>query len=411
MQARKPSNGIRVRALDGDDELIAAAKLFRIAMVGLPNIGPLGSDLVAEIFEPGRAFGAFAGERLIGTTDSYTSVLVAPGGVELPHAAVTRVGVLPTHTRKGAATALLTAQLGDARSRGEVVASLRASDARIYERFGYGVATLSATLELDRAAASLRAPLRKGADARLVDVEKSWALLPAIYDRGRRRAVAIARPRYWWGLQERRSRGSEGPAYVAVCGPEGGETGYVRYRPIGLDNWFSSSRRTIVVDDFIAEEPEAYLVLVRHLLSVDLVHYIVFPDRPVDDPLPELFDNRRAVRVSELRDETWLRILDVPAALASRSYAGDRNVVLEVVDPILPENNARFRISREGARETDAPHDVRADISSLAVAYLGGGNWWRLAQAGRIEARNRKGVAALDELFATTMSPHAGTMF
>jgi GNAT superfamily N-acetyltransferase len=109
--ARAFGGRIEVRVLQGLQELVTAANVFRAAMVGLPNFGLSQEALVAELYEPGRAYGAFVDGQLIGTTDSYTSALRVPGGAELPHAAVTHVGVLPTHTRRGAATALLRTQI------------------------------------------------------------------------------------------------------------------------------------------------------------------------------------------------------------------------------------------------------------------------------------------------------------
>ena len=300
----------------------------------------------------------------------------------------------------------------EARERGEVVASLRASDARIYERFGYSVASSSARLEVEREAAKLRPDGARGGDVRLVDPDQAWPLLAETYARQPAgRAGAIARPSYWWRLQQLRRQGAAEPEYVAVSGAPGQEAGFVRYHPIGIENWFSGARRTVVVDDFVAEGLDAYGALIGHLLSVDLVDVIVFASRPIDDPLPELIEDRRAVRVAEIRDETWLRLLDVRAALAARSYAGRSEVVLEIVDPLMPENSGRFRIFPEGVTQTGAPANARADVSALAAAYLGGTRWWQLQQAGRVSERDAGAIAALDGLFAAANLPHAGTVF
>ena len=85
-----------------------------------------------------------------------TSGLTLPGGVVVGHAAVTHIGVLPSFTRKGIATELIQHQLRDIAARGEVVATLRASEATIYERYGYGVASSSQTVEVQTARAELR---------------------------------------------------------------------------------------------------------------------------------------------------------------------------------------------------------------------------------------------------------------
>lgn len=347
-----------VRVLVHDDELLAAATVFRTALVGLPPL-PHGADL-PRLFEPGRTLGAFVDGELAGTADSYSGWLVVPGGKRVPHAAVTHVGVLPTHTRRGIVTELLRHQLADLARRGEVVATLRASEAVIYERFGYGVASSFARRELSRRDARLRDTVPGGGRVRLVDATASWKLLTRIYESGEVfRAGAIHRPDHWWRLQELRRGGETGPSYVAVHGPADAEEGFVRYHPIDTAEWFTSRERTIVVDDLVATTPEAYTGLIRHLLAVDLVDRIVFPHTALDDPLAALLTDERAVRTVSVSDETWLRILDVPAALDGRTYRSAPAVVLAVTDDLLPENTGSYLITAEGAARTDAPPTCR----------------------------------------------------
>ncbi|WP_248963662.1 GNAT family N-acetyltransferase [Sphaerisporangium perillae] len=398
-----------VRVLGHEDELLAAAAVFRAAMVGLPPF-PAGAD-IAQLFEPGRTLGAFVDGELAGTADSYSSRLVVPGGARVPHAAVTHVGVLPTHTRRGVVTALLRRQLADIAERGEIVATLRASEAVIYERFGYGVAGSYAHRELSRRRAHLRDTVPHGGRVRLVDGSSSWKLLAQIYESGAVWTGAIDRPDYWWRQQEQRHNGDPGPAYVAVHGPAGAEDGYVRYHPINTAEWFTSQDRVIVVDDLVAATPEAYAGLIRYLLGVDLVDRIVFPFTAVDDPLAVLLTDDRAVRTSSIRDETWLRIIDVPAALARRGYRGSGSLVLAVTDRLLPGNTGTYLIGAQGATRIEAPADLAVDVATLGALYLGGSRWWQHARAGRVAVHRDGAVEIAEELFGTDALPFAGTVF
>jgi predicted acetyltransferase len=90
----------------------------------------------------------------------------------------------------------------------------------------------------------------------------------------------------------------------------------VRYHPTGSANWFGSAHRTIVIDDFVATTPEAHHGLARRLVSVNLVDRIVLLPAPVDSPLRFLLTDERALAPAWVRDETWLRLIDVRAALA-----------------------------------------------------------------------------------------------
>ncbi|MFC9660492.1 GNAT family N-acetyltransferase [Nocardia sp. NPDC127606] len=396
---------VDVDTLHGDDDLHAAGALFRAAMVGLPPLPPHRDHLS----EPGRTLGARIDGRLVGTAESYTSWLVVPGGARVSHAAVTHVGVLPTHTRRGVLTALLRRQLDDITERGEVVATLRASEGSIYERFGYGVASSFARLELHRGRARLRDTVPPSGPVRFVEPADAWKLFPQIYATA---AIcwtgAIDRPDYWWKLKERTAAE---PVYTVTHGEVGAEDGFARYHPVDTANWFTSRERTIVVDDLVATTPQAYLGLVRHLLSVDLVDKVTFAFAPVDAPLRHLFTDERAVGVAGVHDETWLRLVDVPTALARRTYRDASPVIVEVEDAIRTANTGRYRISAEQVVRVDEPADVTVDVATLGAIYLGGSTWRQLALAGRVVEHRAGAVAAADSLFATPALPFSGTFF
>jgi len=84
-----------IRVLDGEDELLAAANVFRTAMIGFPPLSNLAPGQITTLLEPGRTVGAFVEDQLVGTTDAVTSRLTLPGGAVVGHAAVTHIGVLP----------------------------------------------------------------------------------------------------------------------------------------------------------------------------------------------------------------------------------------------------------------------------------------------------------------------------
>src|SRR3984957_16119417 len=170
-----------IRVLDSEGDLVAAANLFRTAMVGFPPLSGLAPGQITTLLERGRTIGAFVDDQLVGTADALTSGLTLPGGPIVGHAAVTHVGVLPSFPRKGIATDLMRHQLHDVAARGEIVATLRASEATIYERYGYGVASSSQTVEVRTARAELRPGVAAGGSVRLLDAERGWDELPRIY--------------------------------------------------------------------------------------------------------------------------------------------------------------------------------------------------------------------------------------
>ncbi|HWS94540.1 MAG TPA: GNAT family N-acetyltransferase, partial [Mycobacterium sp.] len=257
-----------IRVLDNKGDLIAAANVFRAAMVGFPPLSNLAPGQITRLLEPGRTIGAFAGGQLVGTADAVTSGLTLPGGAIVGHAAVTHIGVLPSFTRQGIATDLIRHQLDDIAARREVVATLRASEATIYERYGYGVASSVQTVEVQTARAKLRPDVGAGGPVRLLDMAEAWDALPRIYAGNRpSRAGTVDRSEVWWQGLRMRTESSPGPSYVAVHGEPGSESGFARYRPVDTEAWFISDQRTIAVEDFFAPSTEAYLGLLRFLLG------------------------------------------------------------------------------------------------------------------------------------------------
>jgi predicted acetyltransferase len=401
-----------IRVLDTEGDLVAAANVFRTAMVGFPPLPNLPPGQITKLLEPGRTVGAFVGGQLVGTADAVTSGLTLPGGAIVGHAAVTRIGVLPSFTRQGIATDLMHHQLRDIAARGEVVATLRASEATFYERYGYGVASSSQTVEVQTARATLRLDVGTGGPVRLLDLAESWDVLPRIYAGNRpSRPGTIDRPGVWWQGLRLRTESSSGASYVAAHGKPGSESGFARYRPVDTEAWFVSDQRTIAVEDFFAPTMEAYLGLLRFLLGLDLIDRVVFWMLPVDDPLPWLLVDRRAVRVTAVHDETWLRVVDAHQALTARRYFGEGAVTIAVNDPLLQNNSASFTIAGDGAEPTHRRAQLHVGVEGLAAVLLGGATWRSLAVAGLARADDPAALVAADRLFAVRDAPYAGFFF
>ena len=96
----------------------------------------------ARHLDPGHQYWALDGDVPVATAGTYDHRIRIPGG-DIPIAGVTLVGVHPSHRRRGILRELMRRQLDDAHERGEAVAVLWASEAAIYGRFGYGMATTS----------------------------------------------------------------------------------------------------------------------------------------------------------------------------------------------------------------------------------------------------------------------------
>src|ERR1700722_7429906 len=145
-----------------------------------------------------------------------------------PFAAVSAVGVHPTHRRRGLLRQLMARALADGRDRGEAVAGLLASESVIYGRFGFGHATAAAELTIDSARSAFLSPAPE-LDVRFLDRAEAGKILPELFDRQRRvRAGEPSRDAATWEdiLDDRPQRRHGGRGlFVAAC-----DEGYVTYR-------------------------------------------------------------------------------------------------------------------------------------------------------------------------------------
>ena len=350
-----------------------------------------------------RMHAAREGDRIVGGAGVFPFELTVPGGTAAC-AGVTVVGVLPTHRRRGALTAMMRAQLDDVRERGEPVAALWASEEVIYRRFGYGLASLSCEIAVPSGHASLREPRDERATPQLVPLEGAKTVIAPIYERVRACTPGMfARTDTWWETRslpdppDRRQGGGEKNALVLEL--DGEPCGYALYR---IHSKFESGSAAGHVDviEAVADGPVATRELWRVLLDMDWKATLKAHLLPIDHPLMHqlTYPRRMQMRVG---DGLWVRLVDVGAALAARAYADEGPVVFEVEDAFLPDNGGRWRITSGKAERTDDEADLALDVGELGAAYLGGFTFGELVRAGAVRELKEGGAARADAVFLT----------
>lgn len=348
--------------------------------------------------------------RPVGTVNSWVAPLTVPGGGTLDSWAISSVTVAPTHRRRGMATALLGAELRTAQSLGVPAAILTVSESVIYGRWGFGPATFATAWSVDAKRVRWAGGETPG---RLAFTE------PDEYrETGRRvldrvmagRAGEIGMTPY---LADRLIGPLTGSSerdkhrLVRYDSPTGEPEGFVNFTVTETSDFV---RHTVEVHYLAAATDAALTALWRFLLELDLVAEVKAWTRGVDEPLHALVSDVRGARVTALDDHLWVRILDVPAALAARGYERDGSLVLDVTDELgLADGRYRLTVT-EGVgvvtATTDAP-EVTLPVAALGSVYLGHDCARALAVAGRITGD----TAALDRLFRTATPPRLSTWF
>jgi predicted acetyltransferase len=344
------------------------------------------------------------------------------GGTLVPVAGLTWVGVHPDHRRRGLLTAMMRHHFEQTRSEGVHVSALHASEPAIYGRHGYGLASLELSVDLGRGT-TFTAPHLEDEAASLV------TRVTAMTDEGmpeRRRAcelsvapwcvgTIVGDPDFFVDLSHvspESVRDKEVPRVIFAM-RDGQDVGYAVFRR--THKW-DNARPSAVVDVHAHHAtPAAHLALLRRLVDLDLAGTIKVDGIAQDDPLLSWVAGPRATGTVNTYDSLWVRLVDLPAAVAARGYEGSCDVVVEVTDEQAPWNAGRWRIRvKDGEAEairSDDDAEASLSVVALGAAYLGGGNLAAMHRAGQVAEHRPGAVSDLWRAFRTDVPPYASRGF
>ncbi|NCT91729.1 GNAT family N-acetyltransferase [Cellulomonas sp. APG4] len=383
--------------------------------------GPLSDEQLLALPSPlswDRTRGVEADDgELVAVHASYPFAGFPVPGARTAVSGLTWVGVHPGHRRRGLLRAMIDEHVRRSLARGEALSALFAAEAPIYGRFGYGLAANDLRLTVPRGAALRDVP---GAEDVRVRLER---LGPEHDEVLHRVHASVDRP--GWATRETPElraafmsdpeHGRDGAESLRIALAEhGGEVrGYAIFRR--RSHWDVPGPRGVVrVREVVAPGPAVARALWGVLLDLDLMAKVETWLMPVDDPLLHLLVDPRAAE-PRVADNVWLRVLDVPRALAARRYSAPVDVVLEVADALVPANAGRWRVAGgpDGAEvlPTDAEPDLRLDVRSLGSAYLGGVTLAALAGAGLVTEVRPGALAAASTAFGWPVAPVCSWVF
>lgn len=394
-----------------DDEVDAFRDTLIATFGGDADDGdPDGSARFLALVDRSQAWAAFDQERIVATAATFNLDLGLPGGGTLAMAGLTMVTVRPSHRRRGLMRELVRLHLDDARRRAATVSGLWASAATIYGRFGYGIAAEGESLTIDAADRLTVAAGREVDDIEWIDEAAARSLLPSIYARATAdRPGVLRRSPVWW--RERRFleaafvRGGASRRRHVVARRGAELVGYVAFRQRGA---FENGRGAGTVDiiELVGIDARAEATLWRFALSIDLFPSVTWSNAPTDGDLPWIVSDRRHVRRQRM-DSLWLRIDDVAAALAARSYPGDGALRFAVAGTTF-ELSARD--GRAVCAATSGEPELAIERTALGSLYLGAATATALARAGAI-AGSPAAVERADRLFAWPIAPWCPEVF
>lgn len=305
-----------------------------------------------------QTWGAFEGDRAVSQLKAHAWTL--SGGTTCDVAAVTGVATLPEFRRVGLVRKMMGLLFRDMRARGQSVAALLATQAAIYQRYGYSEAVRNGrSYSIDTADVAFVdgdvGSYRVGREPMGTSLEPTLRRLYQEFTVGRACCYdwcAFLPPKsvQWWiqppsvcdrdkggwvrqGTKtwlEQSGMKSEPPIYCAIARDAAGEArGYCLYvlthsvntDPSALNRDHPTRNQTLMCRELIYTDMDAYRSLWTFMATKhDLVGNIAVAKVPADDPAPTVFLEPRLLRTKVEAEGSWWRIVDVKGALEARSY-------------------------------------------------------------------------------------------
>ena len=371
-------------------------------------------NLVASATRPEWTLCAFEGSRLVSSFSTIPFTMRA-NGVALPIGGVSAVGTLPEYRRRGLVRCIMTQAFSDMRDDGRPVAALWASQAAIYQRFGYTMASVLRSYAVDTADIHFHDDDDGSGRVERLEMTSGYDQIKDVYVRFvADRMGYLHRAQALWRLGPLEEREADGPVHIALSHGASGPDGYAVYTLRENRRDHPARSQEIVVRDLAWLSPDAYRSLWMFFKRHDLVGRVRWNNAPSDDPAIEYFLEPRMLDARD-GEGFWLRLVDVAAALRGRGWTTDGDVSITVRDDSLaPWNTGNYRLTvSDGVADVTScagATDIQLSVKALASLYAGRRSARELFAWGLLDG-GEDAILRADTLFATRHAPHCPDHF
>ena len=379
------------------------------------NYGDGADNTVTSSTRPEWTLCAFDGTRLVSSFATIPFTMRA-NGTAVPLGGVSAVGTLPEYRRQGLVRRITTQAFADMREQGQAVAALWASQAAIYQRYGYAMASVLRNYRVDTADIAFHDGDAGGSRVERLDPTAGYDFIKQVYIRfiaDRMCYLHRARPLWLNNALDQDDAGA--PIHIALSRDAAGEPdGYAVYTLRTGRSDHASRGQELAIRDLAWITPTAYRSLWSFIARHDLVGSVRWNNAPADDPAVEFFMEPRLLHTRD-QEGFWLRIVDVAKALAGRGWDADGEISLGIAeDSLAPWNAGSYRMTVSGGTaemaRANGSADLNLSVKALALLYSGRRSARALAAWGMVDGAP-DALRQADALFATPHAPHCPDHF
>ncbi len=394
---------IEIRAITGEEQ----EEFTRVAATALGVTyeapWPFPPEVTLCAFEDGKLVSSYAAlERTM-----YFN------GRDVPVAAISAVGTLPVHRRKGHLRRIITTHFQRMHEEGKrPISILWPSQGAIYQRYGYSFVSTHSGYSIEPGFILFTEPLSQQGDLSEVTSEDTNSI-SELYDTFcKERTGYLQRPPERWNeiLQGPPAKGRV--AGKVIYRETGIPKGYLLYSLEASGPGFPNQK--ITVFDLTYLNMHAYHAMWNYLAGLDLIGTINWSNVPQDDPLPFLLEDPRKLSPAG-RGGIMGRIVDVEKALTTRNYPVSARLTFEIRDELCPWNNGCWELEtgdgKAAVRRTTHEPQLVMPVSTLALLVFNHVTATQAARIGYLEVCQPEALATWDDVMRTVYRPFCADHF
>jgi predicted acetyltransferase len=395
---------IEIRPANADE--LPELKRLLVQSLALPvsDFAALDPEFTLCVFDDGRPAAAHGSWPLT----------MRFNGKAVPISGVTTVSTDVVDRQKGYLRKLVTQHFEELHEQGErPLAVLFASQAAIYQRYGYSVVSTSHSYSIEPRYIQFNEPMDVPGALRHVnpDPDADFGLLVGLYREFReQRTGYVHRGKAMWDAGVLSPPTGEQVRGTVVYEEDGEAQGYCLYRTgPGLTSDPPEPNQQCIIDDIVWLNPRAYRAFWQNFAKLAVTRRIEWPVAPPDDPLPHQLLEPRQLR-DTLSEQLLARIVDIPGAFRGRGYQESEALRFSITDDLCTWNTGSWQVitgsdDAEVTPLSSGAPDITLTPGTLAMLLFGQITATEAARAGKLDVHDEAALPRWDKTLRTIHKP------